>query len=372
MEQNLLWIIESPDNIYEKGAPTFFRILGRTYDEDLISRILTYVMTHDRLFVNSLLRKYSKETCAFDIGECDVYVYPEKSMGNGRADIFSIIKKNDTVVATITIENKIYSYEHDDQTQTYYDWVLNQQEYKNAHINAFFYLRPSFNPSSAVCKKYINISYTDISEIISQSDYIIDDFKKHISLYLGENTMELNEKQLNIIENYEQIEKVLNEVTAVFTTHKNNIIDTLKKTINQFEPSVKFEQSSNSLGIYSLKLYKDNWYKEDEYYFFTEVLFEGGKMDNIIFQKVIKEYPKKSKEKQIQGFLKSDKISVHSTDGRYTVWGMVEKYNPIRNCHWKEDAWGTDFVEKTSFCLKKYIEETDALIETFLDFAKEQ
>lgn len=178
MTSDLMWLIEKDAQPCRNKQTTFLSVLGRTYDEDLISRVLVYVMERDHAFVHTLLRRYAGDIEVPNFEQADVFVYPEKSMGKGRADIFAVIKKNEVTIATITIENKIYSTEHDDQTQTYYDWVYRQQEYKHANVNAFFYLRPSFNSSTAVCDQYQNITYTQIAMLISQSDYIIDDFKK--------------------------------------------------------------------------------------------------------------------------------------------------------------------------------------------------
>lgn len=366
MEQDLLWLLND-SSISQNNKPTsFLSILGRTYDEDLISRIIVYVMRQDRRFVASLLEKYSGYS--YNIDECEIHVYPEKSMGIGRADIFAIIKKAGLTVATITVENKIYSYEHDDQTQTYYNWVLNQAEYKSAEINAFFYLHPGFNNSLAVCNKYQDLSYSEISELIIESNYIIKDFKNHIEQYLGEDVMELNEKQLSILENYEQIQKVLNETTSIYATIQSGIIDRVIQKIKQEDPYVKYESSRNSLGVYSVKLYKENWYKKDEYYFFTELFFDDGKLDSIHLRNVIKTYPRKSTEGHIQDFLKSDKIPIHSSDGRWFVWGYPKTHSSNHN--WTEEKWKDEFVNSASKTLLDLISQTDAMVTDFLGIHK--
>lgn len=145
-----MWMLDDSVETNKNEKPTFLSVLGRKYDEDLISRVLVYIMNQDSYFVNALLQKYSNDTNSFNIDKCEINVYPEKSMGKGRADIFAVIKDGKKVIATITVENKIYSCEHDDQTQTYYDWVYSQQEYKNAEKKCIFLSSPSiqlFNSS---------------------------------------------------------------------------------------------------------------------------------------------------------------------------------------------------------------------------------
>ena len=366
MEKDILWILNDPTISQRNTHITFLSVLGRTYDEDLISRILVYIMKKDRHFVASLLEKYSG--CCYNLNEYEILVHPEKSMGIGRADIFVIIKRDGSIVATITIENKIYSYEHDDQTQTYYDWVCNQKEYERAEINAFFYLHPGFNKSVAVCNKYKDLSYTDICNLIVERDYIIDDFKKHIEQYLGEKVMELNEKQLYILENFEQIQSVLNETASIYATIQSEIIDTIVQRIKQKDPNIEFESSRNSLGVYSVKLYKEKWYKKDEYYFFVELFFDDGKLDSIHLQEVIKTYPRKSTEGLIRDFLKSDRISIHSSDRRWFVWGDPIKYSS--NYRWTEEEWKNEFIENATNKLLDFISQTDEMVADFLSINK--
>lgn len=329
MEQDLMWIFDDSVQLNKNEKHTFLSVLGRRYDEDLISRVLVYIMNKDSYFVNVLLQKYPNGSSVFDIDKCEINVYPEKSMGKGRADIFAVIKKDKSVIATITIENKIYSCEHDDQTQTYYDWVCTQQEYKNAAKNAFFYLHPTFNSSTAVCNKYQNITYTDIKNMISMNDDIIKDFKNHIDSYLGETSMELNEKQMNIINNYERINELINEATEIYASNKNRLLDVITKRINQKESEIKCDINgkSNPLGPVSVRLYKDNWWKENEYYFFSEVFFDNGKIDKVKFQNVVKKYPKKSNEKHLENFLDSGNVCIHSNVGQWCILGDIYYFN---------------------------------------------
>lgn len=370
MEQDLMWIFDDSVQLNKNEKHTFLSVLGRKYDEDLISRVLVYIMNKDSYFVNALLQKYPNGSSVFDIDKCEINVYPEKSMGKGRADIFAVIKNDKSVIATITIENKIYSCEHDDQTQTYYDWVCTQQEYKNAAKNAFFYLRPTFNSSTAVCNKYQNITYTDIKNMISMNDDIIKDFKNHIDSYLGETSMELNEKQMNIINNYERINELINEATEIYASNKNRLLDVITKRINQKESEIKCDINgkSNPLGPVSVRLYKDNWWKENEYYFFSEVFFDNGKIDKVKFQNVVKKYPKKSNEKHLENFLDSGNVCIHSNVGQWCILGDVYYFN---ESSFPSKEWEEKFTDESVEQLTRLIKETDSIVDAFLRFAQQ-
>lgn len=368
MEYDVLRLLESPAETNPQDKETFFHVLGRTYDEDLISRVLVYIMNRDRAFVKALLQAYAEEACPLDVDACTLCVYPEKSMGKGRADIFAVLRQGNRVVATITVENKIYSTEHDDQTQTYYDWVYGQQEYRDAALNAFFYLRPAYNTSTAVCKAYKNITYTDIHPLISQNDAIIEDFKKHIQLYLGETTMELSEKQVEIINNYEKIREVIDEATAIYATVKNEIIDHVLTAIQEADQEIQCDinEKTNPLGPMSIRLFKEAWWKKDEYYFFAEMYFDEARMDKVKYQCVVKEYPKKGKEGVIQRFLQTDLIPILSNDGQWHVWGSIYRFEP--SSPWMSPEWREEFVKTAVERLSDQIKETDAMVRAFLEF----
>lgn len=362
-----MWMLDDSIETNKNEKTTFLSVLGRKYDEDLISRVLVYIMNRDSYFVNALLQKYSNGTNSFDIDKCEINVYPEKSMGKGRADIFAVIKDGKKVIATITVENKIYSCEHDDQTQTYYDWVYSQQEYKNAEKNAFFYLRPAFNSSTAVCDKYQNITYADIKKMISKSDNIINDFKNHIEFYLRETSMELNENQMNIINNYEKIHELLNEATTIYASNKNKLLDEIVKKINQIDSEIKCDINgkSNPLGPVSVRLYKDKWWKENEYYFFSEIFFDDGKIDKPKFQNVVKKYPKKSNEKHLENFLDSGNVRIHSNVGQ---WSILEDVYYFNESSFPSNEWEEKFIKEAVEHLISLIKDTDKMVDTFLSY----
>ena len=339
----------------------------------MISRVVAYCLSIDPSLIKKLIERYIQkhlhdEVCLDLSAIKNVSVYPEKTMGFGRADIFVSLTDANKQLITITIENKIRTEEHDDQTQTYYDWVYRQQGYQDADLNAFFYLRPSFNLSTAICDQYQNITYTQIAAWITQSDHIIDDFKKHIALYLGDSDMELNARQIDIINHYDAIQQSIGEATAMYAAHKTALLERIENTVKQRFPDIVLDinEKTNPLGPVSVRFYKDKWYKASEYYFYAELYFEKARLNAARYQKVIKEYPRKSTEKSIQQFLQSGNIRINSIIGQWHIWGDVSNFES--STEWTAKEWGEAFVSTSVKKLAEFIEETDKMVDTYFDF----
>lgn len=142
----LLNIWQSMQNEELQENTTFFEILGRAYDEDLISRMLAYAFKNDELLLKNVLEFYFGEDlnlCTVDSVEC------EKAMLGGRTDIFITAHNSKGTAFTVTVENKIYSWEHNEQTNTYYDFV--EKQFSDSR-NAYIFLKPVFNASPCSCR----------------------------------------------------------------------------------------------------------------------------------------------------------------------------------------------------------------------------
>lgn len=344
---------------------TFFQIIGRTYDEDLISRVIAYVFAKDKKVVEKLLRKYfGDEKCVLDdINSYEIEVLCEKYMGEGRADIFVEIKNESNVVATITLENKIRTGEHDCQTITYYNWIKNNRKYKHS-MNAFYYLRPGFNHSDAACDKFISISYSELSTLIEADDYIINDFRQHIENNLGDKEMALNTDQINIINNYEKIKGQIDETLESYKAKQNFLIDRITKDIKERIADVEFQIKNEGIGVGSFRLYRKNWYLENEFYFYVEIRFIGGKLDSIIYQKTIKDYCKRNQDT-------SDIIKFVKTQNNYYPEGhyhVLEKDAHSSVYKWTESEWEDDFVNAAVSKLSLFVDDMDVIFEEFLKF----
>lgn len=347
---------------------SFFYVLGRTYDEDLISRVISYILGKDKELIKKLIKKYAEDQCdeAFPVdvlAESEVNVCPEKMMGIGRADIFIEIVQKNQVVATITIENKIWSWEHSHQTKTYYDWVTRQPRYKES-FNAFYFLRPEFNDSKAECEKYVNITYSVMCDMIELNDYIAKDFKNHSNLFFKEKNMSLTEDQLFFIENYNNIQNALSETLDIYKTMQKNLIKEIKEKFSE-DLEIKFEEKADGIGIGSFRLYKEKWYKEDEYYFYVEIRFVSGKLSNIYYQKTAKDYQNKKDKKIDSNVIRFVKEERTSDFGHYHVFDQ-EEHSSLKD--WTSKEWENEFVLKAAEKLKEYIIDMDELFVKFSEF----
>lgn len=127
-------------------------------------------------------------------------VVREKAIPKGRIDIFvdvKILSAGDQINIKIILENKIYSKEHSDQTQIYYDWA--KKEYGNLERLIFVFLTPlptselqSLSEQQCSCKKYIQINYQYLvdyllepcrkQEMPQESSMLIDNYLRSLSL----------------------------------------------------------------------------------------------------------------------------------------------------------------------------------------------
>lgn len=364
--ENLLNICENYNKVRKNSFNSFLSVLNRRNDEDLISRIIAYILSNDKTLIVKMLNFYCNNFSS-DIGQIsdyDIAITPEKTMGIGRADIFVEIKNKSTVVATITIENKIYSYEHDNQTQTYYKWVTSQVLYKHS-INTFFYLRPYFNKSEAVCKEFKNISYTDLLSWINKEtdNYIIKDFCKHIEVVFSKTKLEdipmlLNEEELYILNNYEYIKSKLKAANDKFQKVKTDIINKIEETINN---DIKtHRESSDGLGTGSYRLYKNEW-DTKEWLFYVEIKFCKNPLNRILLQETIYE---KNNSNIIKNFIGQDNdlSLMEDPDGRYYV---IRQESIPSNTSWEEENWHNKLIEEAIKKLPDYIEEMDRVFNKF-------
>ena len=164
--------LDQQDQIKE-GA-TFFEIIGRSYDENLVSRMLSYTLQKDAELVNKLLAR------AFGY---EVYVTKkscicEKAVPSGRIDIFVEAEDETGCKYTLTIENKTRSWEHDDQTKKYYDFIFGHGMFKetsftNDDSESYISKAPIWNSKLLVslCKGPIVFGHIHTSQIIRKHIY---------------------------------------------------------------------------------------------------------------------------------------------------------------------------------------------------------
>lgn len=283
---------------------TFFSVIGREYDEDLISRVVAYLLENDFSLIRNLIDYYQKKKCDVPLDTdniFDITVKCERVTDNGRMDIF-VIAEGAQKRVTLTIENKIRSWEHEvsngvSQTDEYYQAI--SSEYHDAY-NTFFYLKPDWNESKPANDSFLILTYSMLSSFIGETtDPIILDFQNHIKEFLGEEAMVLSEKDVFLITNYKEIVNQLSsfekQINSVKQSLVNEINQGLEAKLNgpipewtdqlgeRLSPEDYYFEKANynsKVGLGSYRVSKRKWFLKGNYYLYVEILFENGLIDN--------------------------------------------------------------------------------------------
>lgn len=397
--------IEQNKNL--QSNPSFFNVLGRSYDEDLISRMLAYILKNDKNLVWELLEYWRLLS---NIGSADKAICPkdfqiksvecEKSMLNGRADIF-VLATDIKLTYTLTIENKIYSWEHDGQTQTYYDFVSkNYSSCQNEYYqNAFLFLKPSFNASPVSCEQFKIICYNDLLKRISETnDYRINDLKKHIKEYLTLGDIKLTDVDRCVLDNLPELRSILNSTESKLVSFKRQLFNELCcdnaikglvynpyvwKTKNKQDRDIYWNDFKDSKNLVveiadnetSFRIYKANeWYcdkDENGYYFYAELKFDENNPKKILFQEVVKRYGNRADLSIVTKFMENGDFGINTEnragwwDGQYYVF-ISKKFETdfeVLSNEWQEEL--SLFAKKT---LNEYIAEMTIIFGKFKEW----
>ena len=359
--------------------PTVFEILDRTYDEDLISRMLVYVLKRDEQIICKILSL----CCKREIPPCRITkIECEKSMCGGRADVFAEAEDIDGKRYALTVENKIYSYEHDDQTETYYKFVNAQSQYRD-YEKAFVYLKPDFNISQPVCENFTVLTYNSLLSMIGMTDdVIINDFVRHIKSNLISKEVKLMDAEALVLQNYVKLKEIINNAESKFEEVKRQIIVDLFSNNRieglDYNPYKKYDEQREGFPAEKLvierantescfRIYrKDKWYARDvdikeKYYFFVELKFESNDPNNVLVLKIIKRYGQKSQESIIHQFLSDSKLQYEGV-----TWSVLS-VKPINLTEFTvlSDEWKEALIERASKIIEEDIDEMDEIFAQF-------
>ncbi len=346
--------LDQQDQIKE-GA-TFFEIIGRSYDENLVSRMLSYTLQKDAELVNKLLAR----TFGYEVYVTKKSCICEKAVPSGRIDIFVEAEDETGCKYTLTIENKTGSWEHDDQTKKYYDFI--NTNYPNRK-NAFYFLKPFKNQSNCSCDKFVQITYEDLYKMIEAcNDYIIVDFKKHIKKYFCDKELKMNEAEKAVLKQYSEMKDLMRRAEAAYNLEKNKILEILKQEFISDKDAWATEIKADG----SCRLYRKNWWsgeKENDYekyYFYVELYFVDNSPEEIVVQGTIKRYGQSMKNSIVYKFHKSDWVdNIHCVHFKQSFTSENELFSK----EWLKDL--EDFAKKY---MRKAIEESNKLFAEFEDY----
>lgn len=334
-----------------RQTPTlsFLEIVNKSYNEVMISKILAYLIKTDHDIVKHILKQTHNE----DIEVTSLDVYREKNILRGRIDLFVEFYDRDAKQYTLTIENKIYSFEHTDQTQRYYDFV--EATYSRAR-NFYILLKPDYNPTQCVCSDFKVLNYSELVKCIpTTANYIICDFKNHIVKNFTKG-YQMKESTLLALQNLEQLKDIYNEATKYVSTLKEELADVVFTNYSQYMN--KHVDGYND----SYRLYKRDWTDNKSYLFYAEFIIINNGLHNrqIAVYGTIERLAKKRFDNEIDHFISNH--YQHQSKKQHCVF-KEEYFNtttPIATVLWKEELF--DFVLQN---IKKTLE---AVAEEFQKF----
>lgn len=361
-------IMDEYNKYYSKTdnqTPTFLNIIRKSNNENYISRILLYTISKDKKLLSELISKYVrryynniKSGIQFNIQN----ITCEKYMSGRRADIFAQIIDEFGTEYTLTIENKVDTSEHTEQTSFYKSWV--EKAFPDA-INIFYYLKPDYNNSISSCDDFFDICYSDFKKMISiEDDYIINDFKLHIEQNLGEKNMSFKEYEKRAIENYKALTEIIKNVDDKIFSTKQNIAKILKDKFNEKYNNIEFQENMSD----SFRIYKKEWYLEKEYYFYVEIFYSDNLLDKIYFQQTLKFYRNSSEKNNLDDFRNEYDVNIADINNLHNVLKREKLGNTNDKINYYDDDFGEKFCKIAFPILDSYIAEIDDIFEKWSDW----
>lgn len=337
---------------------TFLGILGREHDEEMLSRILACLLTSDALFAGRLASYAFGEEISLQEGtvSCDC----EKFLPGGRIDLFLTASGRDGVRYTVTIENKVDSFEHSEQTQRYYDYITANCPQSR---NAFLFLKPAYNQSPCACAQFVPITYGELYKMISADDPIAEDFKRHIREYLSEKEVRVDESVKEILRNYREIRAALSEAEKQLEMIRLAAFSQAVVAAKaQGGPWETLHRGGSS------RIFRPEWRNEGapdpggKYFFYSELYFVDGSPQKIVVQSTVQRYGQRASESMVWQYLSGSGVQGY-WDGAYFVHYASEFQTQC-------DFFGADWQEALKqFALREIARALEESQKAFSGFA---
>ena len=341
-------------------------------------------MESDTELIRNLTRYYAKEKLRDDMPPdldniTQISIKLEKTTNYGRVDLF-VEAKGAKKDITITIENKTKTGEHNvaneqKQTEEYADYVLKNHQGK---FNVFFYLTPEWNLSEPSSDLFLKITYPELLKLMSEThDPIIQDFEKHIIMFFRKENIMFSEDDYFLMEKYLEAKSIISKFESDISKLKMVIADEitekigekLGETITEWTESSKKnkyyyqkEKWDGKMGLGSYRLYKPEWFDENKFYFFVELCFENGLMQNINYQLTVKLYGTKAKN-TLKDFL--DQSSIVFSSHPYYVFCQEKSTVKVDS---SSGTWREDLVSEAVEKLPLLIKRMDCIYQDFLNY----
>lgn len=274
---------------YSKRKFDFFDIIAPK--ETLISSWLAFLFNPNLNGIGDLTIKKLLESLNLD-NEYDIDTMNFVNTYTEKPDRIDILIKYNKLL--IVIENKIDSYEHNNQTERYFKFI--EDENQNNKDVIYIYLKPNYNKSlpTKLYDKNNNgfrvLTYKELLnslKTINESDYKEKDKYKYLKEFLisGERFMKNEEiEYTDSIKFYIENETILNQLNNEYnelnkkinTKLRFDILNYLKNLNNEYETNM--DENSVAKASNFIQYYLPNWKNENHDGIHFEILINKGKI----------------------------------------------------------------------------------------------
>ena len=343
--------------------PSIMSVLGRTYDEDLISRLVLKCLMDDLSAVRSILMRYdnnraregglSSYDIVIDNGKCE-----QVAENLSRIDIFITGHNGLGEAFTLVIENKIRSWEHSNQTEIYARWA--EQRAKEDEQLYFVFLKPSWNKSPHSSSKFMPLSYGELAKLFTIDNRFIKELKEHINNHLE---VEVNMDPF-IIKHSKDILAIARELES----KRLEIAKDINKAIHdEIKEVILTEDHSPNRGIWRYYAKNHRWWDEHyKYYFYVEFkIGEDGDFSHVCVQRILTVYPKHNADK-LNAFAKKMKDTELKLELKYNRY-WVHRWDIVPAGDVLSPEWADSLKQLVLEIMRIAINETERLVKAFLE-----
>lgn len=344
----------------EDNSTSFLEVIGKYYDENIISKYLLHILTHNIDLLNQILRTCYQDS--FTNIDSISFSTTEYVISNSkRIDILVEGIDIDASKALIVIENKINSSEHSNQCKEYFDdCKIRYKEYKQYYL----FLYPDYNLSikdlsDSHFKKITYSKLLELIDLLKNRTIYENDFVKLISNKLRSRPMD--ELKTFLVNHYYQIQENMNlinkELDNIFNEFKEQFIKLNEGFLADYADSHR-----------TLRFYKEDskWWNgwqvsnEDRIYFYIEIKCEGNL--DFYLQRTLKVYSK-DMNSMINRYISS--LDLTRVSNRYTdtfkVFERIKIYSSyqVLSNNWKQDLFlkANEVLEKLAVHQQEEVEK---------------
>lgn len=324
----------------QRTTKTFLDIIGKSDCEIYVTDILAFLLNplSNAMKDNSCVRYFINLLgCNIDISD-EVQITTNKYAWGDYIDLFIYVPNK----LAIVVENKIWSGENGNgqQTQKYYDYCENC--YKHV-TRKYVLIKPDGNSIDAYCNKingkeiYKTVYYRQLvsdvlkplTENISLDESyrrILSDFIEHCNrrFIMSTKTKIYDEGTQIYLENFYTIKSLENQYENKMKLIKDIIC-------NHFSTNKTYKVDRD--GENTFRFYLDDWYKKNCFYFYYEILFDDGNINNTRCQITLKKYDIRGYENERVHFHKIiDELDNHGYNYQVVSNNWYVYFKSFLNC----------------------------------------